>query len=99
MEEIRRKLFDYRNNWYNKRRIVGQNIHTRRYHTSFLISVPDLSDQLAGLSQMLEQRLASYSRLASLSGRLDLLMSQVAGTGGSGRGDQLMKPMHTYTEQ
>ena len=70
-----------------------------RHHTSFLISVPDLSEQLAGLSQMLEQRLTSYSRLASLSGRLDLLMTQVAGTGSSGRGDQPIKPMHIYTEQ
>ena len=70
-----------------------------RHHTSFLISVPDLSEQLAGLSQMLEQRLASYSRLASLSGRLDLLMSQVAGTGGSGRGNQPIKPLHSYTEE
>ena len=48
-----------------------------RFHTSFLISVPDLSTQLAGLSQMLEQRLSSYTRLASLGGRLDLLMSQI----------------------
>lgn len=48
-----------------------------KHHISFLITVPDLSRQLAGLSQLLEQRLSSYSRLASLSGRLDLLMSQV----------------------
>ena len=48
-----------------------------RFHTSFLISVPDLSTQLAGLSQMLEQRLASYTRLAALGGRLDLLLSQI----------------------
>lgn len=49
-----------------------------RFHTSFLLSVPDLSRQLAALSQMLEQRLSTYSRLASLAGRLDLLMSQVS---------------------
>lgn len=48
-----------------------------RFHTSFLISVPDLSAQLAGLSQMLEQRLSSYTKLAALGGRLDLLMSQI----------------------
>ena len=48
-----------------------------KFHTSFLISIPDLSMQLAGLSQMLEQRLSSYTRLASLGGRLDLLMSQI----------------------
>ena len=48
-----------------------------KFHTSFLISVPDLSSQLAGLSQMLEHRLSSYSKLAALGGRLDLLMSQI----------------------
>ena len=48
-----------------------------RFHTSFLISVPDLSAQLSGLSQMLEHRLSSYSKLAALGGRLDLLMSQI----------------------
>lgn len=59
-----------------------------RHHTSFLITVPDLASQLAGLSQMLEQRLASYSRMSSLAGRLDLLMHQVASStsGGSSQG-------------
>jgi hypothetical protein len=49
-----------------------------RSHTSFLIGVPDLSYQLEGLSQMLEQRLSTYARLAALGGRLDLLMAQIA---------------------
>lgn len=49
-----------------------------RHHTAYLVTVPDLSYQLAGLSQMLEQRLGSYSKLSSLAGRLDLLMSQVS---------------------
>eukprot|EP00607_Mallomonas_marina_P002151 CAMPEP_0182436736 /NCGR_PEP_ID=MMETSP1167-20130531/83264_1 /TAXON_ID=2988 /ORGANISM="Mallomonas Sp, Strain CCMP3275" /LENGTH=324 /DNA_ID=CAMNT_0024629209 /DNA_START=728 /DNA_END=1699 /DNA_ORIENTATION=- len=49
-----------------------------RFHTAFLVSIPDLANQLSGLSQMLEQRLSSYSRLASLGGRLDLLMSQIS---------------------
>jgi len=48
-----------------------------KYHLSYLVSIPDLTLQLAGLSQMLENRLSSYSRLASLSGRLDLLVGQV----------------------
>lgn len=51
-----------------------------RNHTSFLMSVPDLTKQLSGLSQILENRLATYSRLSSLSGRLDLLMGQWATT-------------------
>jgi U3 small nucleolar RNA-associated protein 5 len=52
-----------------------------RHHTAYLVSVPDLTAQLAGLSQMLEQRLSSYSRLASLGGRLDLLLSRVSTVG------------------
>ncbi len=52
-----------------------------RHHTAYLVSVPDLTTQLAGLSQMLEQRLSSYARLASLGGRLDLLLSRVSTTG------------------
>lgn len=47
-----------------------------RHHMSLLVSLPDVSAQLAGLSQMLELRLASYSRLAALGGRLDLLLAQ-----------------------
>ena len=47
-----------------------------KFHVSYLLSVPDLAKQLAGLSQMLEQRLSTYTRLASLAGRLDLLMAQ-----------------------
>jgi hypothetical protein len=48
-----------------------------RMHSSFLMSCPDLATQLAGLSQILDQRLLSYSKLATLGGRLDLLMTQV----------------------
>ena len=48
-----------------------------RVHSSFLMACPDLAGQLAGLSQILEQRLSSYSKLAALGGRLDLLMQQV----------------------
>jgi U3 small nucleolar RNA-associated protein 5 len=49
-----------------------------KHHASYLISLPELSSRFAGLSQIMEQRLASYSRLASLGGRLDLLMSHVS---------------------
>ena len=51
-----------------------------RFHVSFLLSVPELSQQLAALSQMLEHRLGTYSRLVSLAGRLDLLISQISST-------------------
>lgn len=47
-----------------------------RHHMALLVSIPDVSAQLAGLTQMLELRLASYSRLAALGGRLDLMLAQ-----------------------
>jgi hypothetical protein len=74
-----------------------------RSHTSFLVTVGDLSSQLSGLGQMLELRLGTYCKLSSLAGRLDLLMAQVdyraegnngsngsgsGGSGGSGKGRQ-----------
>jgi U3 small nucleolar RNA-associated protein 5 len=49
-----------------------------RYHTAFLISIPDLAKHLGGLSQMLEQRQSTYHRLSALSGRLDFLLSNSA---------------------
>lgn len=70
-----------------------------KHHISFLITVPDLSRQLAGLSQLLEQRLSSYSRLSSLSGRLDLLMSQVTNQKlGDGR-ESSIKPLAEYQDE
>lgn len=73
-----------------------------KYHISFLITVPDLSNQLAGLSQMLEHRLSSYTKLSSLAGRLDLLLSQVAfpnnSTASSGRLEDV-QPMAVYEEE
>lgn len=49
---------------------------TLTFHISYLMSVPNLTGELAGLSQMLEARLSTYQRLASLSGRLELLLGQ-----------------------
>lgn len=69
-----------------------------RHHTAYLVTVPDLSYQLAGLSQMLEQRLSSYSKLSSLAGRLDLLMSQV-NYRDAARSMQEIVPMQVYVEE
>ena len=74
-----------------------------KFHTSFLISVPDLSSQLAGLSQMLEHRLSSYSKLAALGGRLDLLMSQITTLAEADNGTVMAKrsastPRQVYKE-
>eukprot|EP01041_Mallomonas_annulata_P003081 gene3081-6040_t len=70
-----------------------------RHHTSFLVSIPDLANQLAGLSQMLEQRLSSYTRLASLGGRLDLLMSQISNHSSSSTNSQSVKPSQIYLDE
>jgi len=78
---------------------------TLRWHTAYLLNVPDLAGQLAGLSQMLEQRLSSYTRLSSLAGRLDVLMSQVSyrsidadsRTGSRSSGD--VRPRHVIIEE
>ena len=73
-----------------------------RNHTSFLISVPDLAKQLCGLSQMLEQRLSSYSHLTSLSGRLDLLMTHASARTGKTNEESIANasaPSYVYKEE
>lgn len=47
-------------------------------HASYLIGFPGIAKQLASLSQMLEQRVSTYAKLTSLSGRLDLIMQQTS---------------------
>jgi U3 small nucleolar RNA-associated protein 5 len=71
-----------------------------RSHTAFLMGIPDLSSQLAGLSQMLENRLATYAKLAALGGRLDLLMSQVSSRAGgdSVQEEAKKEPRKVYRE-
>ena len=72
-----------------------------RHHTAFLFSVPDLSFQLPGLSQMLESRLGTYVPLAGLGGRLDLLMAQLSpGVGaGAGAGRGVAAAPNVYVEE
>ncbi len=71
-----------------------------KYHLAYLVSVPDLALQLAGLSQMLENRLSAYSRLASLSGRLDLVVGQAqlraSTTGSAGNPGGSAQPVVVY---
>eukprot|EP00126_Sphaerothecum_destruens_P004490 Sdes_comp18216_c0_seq1m7793 len=50
-------------------------------HTSYLISLPDLSKTLGGLYQMVDSRLSNFKKFLKLNGRLDLIMSQVATKG------------------
>lgn len=47
-------------------------------HTGYLLSLPDLLDRLASLYTLLDSRLTVYKKLLKLSGRLDLLMAQLA---------------------
>lgn len=73
-----------------------------RHHTAFLITVPDISHQLAGLGQMLENRQSTYTRLSALAGRLDLLLSQVVSTGTNGTGafgGSSSQPQRVYREE
>jgi len=46
-------------------------------HASYLMTVPDLPKVLAGMYNLVDARLAVFPRLLKLSGRLDLLLSQV----------------------
>ncbi|RYH19799.1 hypothetical protein EON65_25535 [archaeon] len=69
-----------------------------RQHLAYLITVPDLTRQLAGLSQILEQRTQSYTRLASLAGRLDLLMTQVSSSRELAQKDTAFQPAAVYHE-
>lgn len=53
------------------------------HHTGYLLTVPHLVASLEALYQIIDSRLAVYKKLLKLSGRLDLLMSQVeAGSSG-----------------
>jgi len=47
-------------------------------HTSYLLTIPNLNaSALSGLYQTIDSRLGSYNKLLKLSGRLDLLLSQI----------------------
>lgn len=50
---------------------------TLSIHTSYLISFPDLMDTLSSLYQLLDARMAMFTKLTRLQGKLSLLLSQV----------------------
>ena len=56
-------------------------------HTAYLMSVPNLVKNLTGLYQTIDSRLTVFERLLRLSGRLDLLMSQITLRARSTKGD------------
>ncbi len=67
-----------------------------RHHTAYLLSVPTLASSLANLSQILERRLSTYTHLAPLKGRLDLVMSQLSTTYSDNR--NVSEPVQVYRE-
>lgn len=70
-------------------------------HTSYLMTVPDLASMLSGLYSLVDARLSVFPRLLKLSGRLDLMLSQIAlRAQGSSNVDveSLQVPAMTYTE-
>jgi hypothetical protein len=70
-----------------------------RHHTAYLFSVPDLSFQMPGLSQILEQRASTYVPLVGLEGRLDLVMAQVSANNKGGAGARSSQPRSVYVEE
>eukprot|EP01114_Cavostelium_apophysatum_P011493 TRINITY_DN2577_c0_g1_i1.p1 TRINITY_DN2577_c0_g1~~TRINITY_DN2577_c0_g1_i1.p1 ORF type:complete len:567 (-),score=181.19 TRINITY_DN2577_c0_g1_i1:13-1713(-) len=48
------------------------------YHTSYLVTVPNLVQMLSGLYLSIDSRLSIFKKLLKLSGRLDLLLSQIS---------------------
>jgi len=49
-------------------------------HTSYLITLPDLVKSLSGLYLIVDSRLSVFKKLLKLSGRMDLLLSQISTT-------------------
>ena len=67
-------------------------------HASYLITVPNLLDSLAGLYQTVDSRLASFKRLNKLSGRLELLLAQVEKQS-VGAADEAQQQVAVYHEE
>jgi len=52
-------------------------VEVMKQHMAYVTSVPELTGQFRLLTNMLESRIQSYSKVSSLAGRLDLMMAQV----------------------
>lgn len=79
-----------------------QEILTR--HCSFLTSVPGLAHELSGLFQTVDARLSVFKKLLSLSGRLDLMLTQInvrqdaAAAAAAAASEAQAGPLATYEE-
>ncbi|KAI9204449.1 WD40-repeat-containing domain protein [Polychytrium aggregatum] len=70
-------------------------------HAAYLMTVPNLVKQLSLLYQTLDSRVNVFSKMLKLSGRLDLVLSQIAmrTKGGSGDVDGEEEAMAVYDEE
>lgn len=69
------------------------------HHTAYLMAAPGVQPSLAGLYQTIEARLQMHRNLLSLSGRLDLLLSQASRGGADGADDGDEGGPLTYYEE
>ncbi len=58
----------------SRRHLVKWIKHTLLAHTGFLLTVPSLANQLAGLCKTFESRLGVFQKLLKLQGRLEVVM-------------------------
>ena len=71
-------------------------------HTSYLMSIPDLSKSLGGLYQLVDTRLSSFKKLLKLSGRLELIMTQITTKGDGSNSvalDDIQEASMVYEEE
>ena len=70
-------------------------------HTSYLMTVPDLPDILSGLYSLADARLAVFPRLLKLTGRLDLLLSQIElkSQGSTEDASKLQTPITSFVDE
>eukprot|EP00050_Salpingoeca_kvevrii_P022984 m.135831 g.135831 ORF g.135831 m.135831 type:complete len:785 (-) comp9895_c1_seq1:85-2439(-) len=69
-------------------------------HTSYLMTVPDLAHVLSSLYSLVEARLTTFPRLLKLSGRLDLMLSQITSRDrlDGEADDDFQVPLNTYQD-
>ncbi|XP_029642688.1 WD repeat-containing protein 43 isoform X1 [Octopus sinensis] len=69
-------------------------------HTSYLMSFPDLIDSLSSLHRLLDTRVAMFSKLTRLQGKLGLLLSQLTSRHQDEQGDtqQEQHPLLVYQD-
>ena len=67
------------------------------YHASYLMSVPDLVQNLSALYRSLEARVSCFEKMLKLSGRLDVIMCQ--SNLRSGPMDEEEEALATYNEE